>query len=905
MIGKTNSKQAAGNAAQEFVNVQLSTNQSSHGDLAGAKVTVSYGTYTKEYTWSGREITFTIPAYINYTVTFGSVEGYKTPASVSHSAIEDNARTIEAVYQCELVKVSVSADDGSSVNGAVVTINGKSHTWNGKVVEQKVPFGTSYSVSVGDFSGYIKPSSKSYTANSVSREVSMVYAASSLVVNILSNQGTDAAISGVQATVKYGSTSVNVVSGQRLNIPSGSAVTITFPEVDGYLKPEDISFTHSGGAVTKSGEYKCELLTVNVSADEGVPTGFEVTISKKEVLGANGEYTRLEYIESAGTQWIDTGFKPNNNTRVVMDAYISSNSSTFAFFGGRTSFASNDFSMWCDGGKWRCNYNNDSSVSSSSASIGRITIDKNKNITTIGSFSLTQTYASFQASSNLCLFATKEDSEIDSRRLSGKLYSCQIYDNGILIRDYIPALRSDGVVGLLDSISGVLYTNSGSGSFVAGSIMQDIIATQTSTTGSYKIPFGETYSVEASNVSGFKKPSSINRTSSENIYIANMRYTIATEIDLSLQDVYGNPINRSTANCYVVREPGTYKFPLVYGNAIKNGKVNTAAFTNNGGSYSHNFVNSSGEVITSPNISYTGSFTASILNTDHEGLISEISSIQEGDYKFIQFKVNDVPSSGANYIISMMTGIVQQWSWHIWLWPHDLSPVEITNATGVKYNIMPVNLASKYDSDGVHIKNWFYQWGRKDPLALPATYNSTSNGASITLYQKATTNTSPLSSIQYPTIFYYNNTSPYNWFGDKSYYNLWDAACTGTGASDNDTVKTVYDPCPVGWKVPNGNTFTGLSVLSSADGIVKMSRYSGDTVGVEFPLSGYRLYSNGSINNAGSYGYVWLSSAYSSYYACQTYFWQTNVVSPDSYGRRAYGLSIRPVQDNITKIDTI
>ena len=73
-------------------------------------------------------------------------------------------------------------------------------------------------------------------------------------------------------------------------------------------------------------------------------------------------------------------------------------------------------------------------------------------------------------------------------------------------------------------------------------------------------------------------------------------------IDLSLQDVYGHRINCSTANCYVVREPGQYKFPLVYGNAIKNGKVNTAAFTNNGGEYSHNFVNVSGKIITSPYI---------------------------------------------------------------------------------------------------------------------------------------------------------------------------------------------------------------------------------------------------------------------------------------------------------------
>lgn len=65
-------------------------------------------------------------------------------------------------------------------------------------------------------------------------------------------------------------------------------------------------------------------------------------------------------------------------------------------------------------------------------------------------------------------------------------------------------------------------------------------------------------------------------------------------IDLSLRDVHGNPIKRSTANCYVIKEPGQYKFPLVYGNGIKNGKVNNAAFTNNGDANSCDFVDGAG-----------------------------------------------------------------------------------------------------------------------------------------------------------------------------------------------------------------------------------------------------------------------------------------------------------------------
>ena len=365
-------------------------------------------------------------------------------------------------------------------------------------------------------------------------------------------------------------------------------------------------------------------------------------------------------------------------------------------------------------------------------------------------------------------------------------------------------------------------------------------------------------------------------------------------VDLSLQDIYGNPINRSTANCYVVSKPGKYKFPLVYGNAIKNGQVNTAAFTNNGGSYSHDFVNGSGSNITSPYINFSG--ILKVANSDTSDIVTNLSKVEEGGIEYAQFDVANIPSSGANVIIAIGDGtVMQHWSWHIWIWPHDLSPVEITNSTGVKYNIMPVNLASKYDSDGVHIKNWFYQWGRPIPMLLSSAWNSTTDHSPGSIF-KASKAANLFYGLAYPTQFYYNSSSPYNWFGTKSYYNLWDAACTGTGNSDNDTVKTVYDPCPVGWKVPNGNTFTGLSILSSANGIVKMRRYSGDTVGADFPLSGYRSYSDGSLNNVGSNGYVWLSSAYSQDSADYLSF-NAGYVLPQINRTRALGFSVRPVQE--------
>lgn len=77
--------------------------------------------------------------------------------------------------------------------------------------------------------------------------------------------------------------------------------------------------------------------------------------------------------------------------------------------------------------------------------------------------------------------------------------------------------------------------------------------------------------------------------------------------DLSAHDIYGNRHaggRATTANCYVIGSPGWYMFPLVYGNSIKGGSVNTAAF-NPGGASSQilpTFVGAEGRSITSPYI---------------------------------------------------------------------------------------------------------------------------------------------------------------------------------------------------------------------------------------------------------------------------------------------------------------
>ena len=182
-------------------------------------------------------------------------------------------------------------------------------------------------------------------------------------------------------------------------------------------------------------------------------------------------YSELEYIQSSGTQYIDTGFKPNQDTRVLMDFEFMGSNPTNAIFGGRINNTDASFTLWAINGQIRTDYGAKQATISVSPS-GRMTIDKNKNVTTVKGSSVTQTTSSFQSTATLTLFAVNRATDgVDSRMISGKLYSCKVYDDGALIRDYTPVRSSSGEIGLYDEVNSVFYGNSGTGSFTAGPVI--------------------------------------------------------------------------------------------------------------------------------------------------------------------------------------------------------------------------------------------------------------------------------------------------------------------------------------------------------------------------------------------------------------------------------------------------
>ena len=191
-----------------------------------------------------------------------------------------------------------------------------------------------------------------------------------------------------------------------------------------------------------------------------------VTIAEK---GLPEGYLELEYIQSSGTQYIDTGFKPNQDTRVVMDIEILNAftlSSSSPVFGSRVASLNKTYTLWAyNQAQIRDDYGSEETLESISNIFDRLIIDKNKNVCHFGNVTVHHSAATFQTPVNLLLLACNTNGSIDSRKLSAKVFSCKIYDGETLVRNFVPCKNEQDVIGLYDFVTETFFPNKGTGSF--------------------------------------------------------------------------------------------------------------------------------------------------------------------------------------------------------------------------------------------------------------------------------------------------------------------------------------------------------------------------------------------------------------------------------------------------------
>ena len=387
--------------------------------------------------------------------------------------------------------------------------------------------------------------------------------------------------------------------------------------------------------------------------------------------------------------------------------------------------------------------------------------------------------------------------------------------------------------------------------------------------------------------------SSVNNNCYIKVYTGG--FSVKEIYDLSMLDYKGSVLqNRETANCYIVSNTGYYELPLVYGCGIVDGNTNSASYTQVSGSNTQPFFNYLNTQINSPFIEEDTGITAvgaSVVLTDTADFVIDDVYLTDGDLcKFLRFRVSSMPSLGGNATIAVKDGTGQiMWSWHIWAYPFELSTFTHTNASGNTYNILNVNLGwVKNSADSKKGTSPYYQWGRKDPMLRSGT------SAAVGSFNITGCATSVAATIQNPNVFNTQETTNNNWWTNDgtpvNFYNYWDASQTTTGAADRQIVKTVYDPCPVGFHIPCGATFTGFS---KSNGGTWDNGYTWDNN--FFQAEGFRDRETGGVYYVGINGYCWSAASNSGARSYGLYFGSGNVNPQNSGCYRAYGFSVRPV----------
>lgn len=204
---------------------------------------------------------------------------------------------------------------------------------------------------------------------------------------------------------------------------------------------------------------------------------FNTPIIKDITLTAHWDsYEILEYIESSGTQYIDTLFKHNQNTRYIIDYDLLSHVDWYNLFGSNGGAKGTNKLMFVglnNSSKYYAHYGSGSYGNFNVTTTGRHTIDFNKNVLKIDDVSYTYSSQTFTSEYNCIIFGATGYSGKPSGFTSMKLYSFKVYDNGTLVRDFVPAKRnSDNAIGLFDNINKKFYGNAGTGTFIAGGVVE-------------------------------------------------------------------------------------------------------------------------------------------------------------------------------------------------------------------------------------------------------------------------------------------------------------------------------------------------------------------------------------------------------------------------------------------------
>lgn len=198
---------------------------------------------------------------------------------------------------------------------------------------------------------------------------------------------------------------------------------------------------------------------------------------RRLMMSFGKKYERVEYIESTGTQYIDTGVKGNSEIKIDIIFEITNTKQTQFFFGSRKNVSAQAFTFLSVSGSnnsWVFRSDFDNKLGQiQTEKISYMTgyplfhVIKDKNVTTIenNEYINNISYSNFTSNYNIYIFTVNTNNKISNFSYM-KLYSCKIYNAGVLVRDFIPVRDLSNIPCLYDKVEDKFYYNEGSGEFL-------------------------------------------------------------------------------------------------------------------------------------------------------------------------------------------------------------------------------------------------------------------------------------------------------------------------------------------------------------------------------------------------------------------------------------------------------
>ena len=345
---------------------------------------------------------------------------------------------------------------------------------------------------------------------------------------------------------------------------------------------------------------------------------------------------------------------------------------------------------------------------------------------------------------------------------------------------------------------------------------------------------------------------------------AKLEAYVAPEHHNSITDA--KDLSSQQANCFVIAEAGAYKFPAVKGNSEE----------------------SAGEVKGVEILWETYNTGASV---EKNSVIAKVD--YEDNWVFFQTPETLKPG---NALIAARNGNDEIiWSWHIWI------PETPFTADGFGISSKPImsrNLGALVDAEvpaegtvDIRSAGLYYQWGRKDPfVGYKWGKNSVDvgvNGKSGRSMSKSTEQITLAESVAAPTTLV---TFKGDWLPERN-NDLW----------GKDADKTIYDPCPAGYRVPDYNTADAMwQKVVDLEGFVANGDAHYWKLGTAvFNMAGFYDY-DGGMSHPYDRCFYWSNKNNSSeeYGECQYVYFESDVwKSEPAWGKRkACALPIRCVK---------